>query len=263
MAVIREKPFVVKRINIVGTGTQGPQGPQGPPGPPGDSVAFPIDSDNVDYDGQTLTSILDLLTYTAININSFSNNVGKLEVGSQLDSINLNWSLNKTPVSQTITGTNVSSTPVAPGTTSQSFVGIGYDPDAITTAQYNLSVDDGTNTDNASTSVQFLNRRYWAALPLSPVSNSFILSMNKDGISSMQNSRVKTFTVSAGSSEYIWYCYPSRLGLSTIKDASTGFAIDMQSPVLFSFTNASGYTENYYVYRSTFDNLGNITVQVT
>lgn len=258
MSTIKNKPFVVQKISIVGTGTKGDPGPQGPQGPPGESVALPIDSDSILYDGQLLSDVLDSILYTAIDITALSSNISTIEVGSPLDAFTLSWTLNKSSiVSQQITGTNIPTTNPVTSARSQSFTGVAYDPNAIGSASYTLTVDDGTNTDNRSTSINFWNKRYWLAAPSTALSNAFILSMNSE----LSNSKSKNISYPVvGANDYLWYCYPSRLGTVTLTDAETGFPAGFNNPITFSFTNNSGFTEDYYVYRSTNAGLGAITV---
>jgi hypothetical protein len=52
-----------------------------------------------------------------------------------------------------------------------------------------------------------------------------------------------------GTGLYAFYCSPTRLG--TRKFTYGGFTGGFEEPVTVSVTNSAGYTENYYVYRST------------
>jgi hypothetical protein len=79
--------------------------------------------------------------------------------------------------------------------------------------------------------------------------------------SDLTNSVPITFTVTAGSGQYIVYSYPDRLGTASFTVG--GFSGGFNAPQTLSITNASGYTENYYVYRSVNSNLGTTTVVVT
>jgi len=71
--------------------------------------------------------------------------------------------------------------------------------------------------------------------------------------------------VTAGASEYLLFCFPKRLGEKSVDydfyDYSTGFLADFQSAETVSVTNANGYTEDYYCYRSTYTNLGATTIE--
>jgi hypothetical protein len=78
----------------------------------------------------------------------------------------------------------------------------------------------------------------------------------------LQNSKTYTFSINAGSGEYVYYAYPSRLGTATFTVG--GFANGFSTiPSTLSVTNSNGYSENYYIYRSSNANLGSNTVVVT
>jgi len=63
------------------------------------------------------------------------------------------------------------------------------------------------------------------------------------------NTRGRTITFGpAGAGEYVWYCYPKRLGTVTV--TIDGIPGGFQSPITLSITNDSGWTEDYYCYRS-------------
>lgn len=121
---------------------------------------------------------------------------------------------------------------------------------------FQLNATDGTNADTETQSVAFYNRRFWG---VSSVASGYS-EANIEGLANneLSNSKAKTFVVSPGSGEYIIFAYPSRLGATTFTVG--GFEGGFESPETVSITNASGYTEDYYVYRSTNPNLGSTTV---
>lgn len=71
-----------------------------------------------------------------------------------------------------------------------------------------------------------------------------------------------TFTITANSGEYIWYAYRVDAGTPnfSVNDFNGGFQIASTGT---SFTNASGFTEQYQIWRSDYPSLGAITVVVT
>ncbi len=77
----------------------------------------------------------------------------------------------------------------------------------------------------------------------------------------LQGNRNKNFTVTAGDGEYIYYACPTRYGTPVFKVG--GFEGGFELVSSGDFTNASGYTEPYQLWRSTNANLGTITVNVT
>jgi len=132
-------------------------------------------------------------------------------------------------------------------------------PSVGSTKTFTLNATDGTDNSTNTITYYFYNRRYWG---VSSTASSYIES-DIEGLANndLSNSRAKTFTVTASTGEYIIYSYPSRLGTATFTVG--GFEGGFQPPETVSVTNASGYTENYYVYRSTNTNLGATTVVVS
>jgi hypothetical protein len=122
---------------------------------------------------------------------------------------------------------------------------------------WTLNATDGTDSDTASISIAFYNRRFWG---VSSTASGYTEG-DIEGLANneLSNSKAKTFTVTAGAGEYICYAYPSRLG-TTIYYIG-GFLGGFNSPETVSVTNASGFTENYYIYSSVNDGLGETTVE--
>jgi hypothetical protein len=121
-----------------------------------------------------------------------------------------------------------------------------------------LSATDGVDPDTDTNVYYFYNNRHWGVDSSTSLDEAGIEGLaNKE----LSNSRAKTFTVTAAAGEYIWYCYPTRLGTATFTVG--GFEGGFESPLTVSVTNPSGYTENYYAYRSTNAGLGSTTVVVS
>ncbi len=80
--------------------------------------------------------------------------------------------------------------------------------------------------------------------------------------SSITNDNTQVWSsVTAGASEYIWFVFPKRLG--TVTFFVGGFEGGFEDPQTLSITNANGWTEDYYAYRSTQANLGATIVTTT
>ena len=181
---------------------------------------------------------LDALEYQGIKISSISASPTLCELGSSND-INISWSLNKTAEQQNINGTPVTGN-------SKQYTGVTSD------ATYTLNVSDGQTSATKSVVVSFANQIYYGA----SASTSSAASLNKI----LSNVKTRTVTVDAGADEYIIYAIPVRLG--TVSFFVSGFEGGFENPELKILTNASGYQEQYYVYRSTNKNLGETTVEV-
>jgi hypothetical protein len=126
------------------------------------------------------------------------------------------------------------------------------------TQAFTLAASKGSENATSSGTFSFWNRRFWG---VSSTTDSYSEADIEALTNELSNSRGKTFTVTAAAGEYILYSYPSRLGAATFTVG--GFEGGFGSPETLSITNASGYTEDYYVYRSTNSGLGATTVVVS
>jgi hypothetical protein len=136
-------------------------------------------------------------------------------------------------------------------------VNISY-PSVGGTVSFVLSATNGTQHPTASIIHYFNNDRYYG---LTTQTSGWTSSqVTAFGTSDLVNSIPLTFTVTAGSGQYIVNAYPSRLGTSTYFVG--GFAGGFLGPYTVSVTNGSGFTENYYVYVTVNQNLGLTTVTV-
>lgn len=163
---------------------------------------------------------------------------------------------NGPPTSSTITFTGWSNLAMAsPFATKVSAQAVNY-PSVGGSVVFNLNSAKSAESSSTSITHTFVNRIFYG---VSTVASGYT-EANIEGLAGtdLQDSKSKTFSVSPGASEYIIFAYPTRLGTATFTVG--GFAGGFQSPATVSITNASGYTENYYAYRSTNLNLGSTTV---
>lgn len=208
------------------------------------------ETQNINRDIAQLRRDVDDLLYEPINITGFTSSVSTAELGSTVNAVTLAWSLNKEPQALELEG------------------------DALDTALRELLVEDAhisanktwtlTATDERGTSssktasITFLNGVYYgvAAAP-ETVDSTFLLGLSKV----LSGTRARTITVDAGEDQYIWYAIPARLGACTFKVGGFEGGFDLVATI--DFTNASGYTEPYRVYRSAQSGLGKTTVEVS
>lgn len=197
-----------------------------------------------------------LTLYKKIDITSFTNNVGNVEKGSEVSSAVFSWTINKTPATLSLTkGGEPYSVQVAD--TSKT---IAFSPALTASSSFTLTATDSRSaSDSSSTSINFLNGRYYGigtVTSADDVNNAFVLGLTKE----LTSSRVKTFTVTAGAGQYIYYAIPSAFGTPSffVGGFEGGFSLLKN----FEFQNSKGYTESYNVYKSTNANLGNTTVEV-
>lgn len=153
------------------------------------------------------------------------------------------------------------------GWSSLTMTGAGFAGPTANTASANYPASPGSKTwtldatksaenDTEVLTINFYNYRFWGAtIAASGYTEAIVEGI---GNSELSNSKSKTFSVTAGAGEYIIFAYPTRLGTATFTVG--GFEGGFQSPETVSVTTASGYTENFYVYRSQNSGLGSTTV---
>lgn len=239
------------------TGPQGPQGIQGEKGDPGEGIPEVTADDEgkilIVKDRKWVLAYPENASsgYTAISITSFGHNAGTKEYGESVTDVVLSWSLNKAAKTLTLDGE-----PLDVSATSKSLSGLNITFDNNVTWTL-VATDERDAKSTRTTAIAFANGIYYgAAAEPAEYNSAFILGLTK----TLQNSKVSPFTVDAGEGEYIYYALPKRLGTCefTVGIFTGGFDLVATIP----FENASGYTEDYYIYRSDNANLGSTTVSV-
>lgn len=210
----------------------------------------------LDQGTKTLPDALDELNrdlqYIPIEILAFSNNIGVAEKGSTLNELTLKWQLNKDPETILMNGQVRADLKTLRSLTLKDM--------ALTADKtFMLQVrDEKGKTARKNTSVVFQNGVYYGVSEIpEEVNNTFMLSLSR----SLQGSRTKTFSTTSTEGQYVWYAFPSRYGTPVFNVG--GFDGGFTKAASISFTNASGYTEEYAVYRSDNGNLGTKTIKVT
>lgn len=203
-------------------------------------------------------SRLEELEYIPIKITAISNNYGNVEIGSTVSNPVFTWTLNKQPSFQEFRTYNsagaASDFAVVMPTDSRSYK---IEGDISSYLRFELTVKDGKNTVTASSAINFLNGVYYGAAVPATYNSTFILGLTKK----LASSKTGTVNVTAGDGQYIYYCYPARFGTASF--VVGGFTGGFELAGAVSFTNASGYTENYYVYKSEQAGLGALKVEVS
>lgn len=185
--------------------------------------------------------------YKPIVINSFTNNKNTQEMGATITDVTLNWALNKKAKTLTLDGADILITD-----TSKALTGQNITANKTFTLR---AVDEKDATATKTTVITFLNGVYWGAKGVpAQYDSAFILTLTKG----LQGNKNKTFTATAGENEYLFYALPTRYGVVTFNVG--GFDGGFTKVATVEFTNASGYTESYDIYRSDNANLGIQTV---
>lgn len=182
------------------------------------------------------------------DIASFTLTPAAIEIGNATASVTLAWTFYATPASLTLNG-------VSKSVSSSGETVTATDDGSTHQVTYTLATSIGSKTE----AFHFYPNLYWGVSSTagSPTS-AFVIGLASKQLS---GSKAKTFTVNAGSGQYIYFCSPVRYGQCAFK--SGGFEGGFEAAQTVSVTNASGHTENYYVYRSTNPGLGSTTITVS
>lgn len=111
----------------------------------------------------------------------------------------------------------------------------------------------GNSTLQLSASSNLINKLYYGKTS----GTSGFSESDVEGLANSPTSNDNTQTwssVTAGVGEYLLFAFPTRLGIPTFFVG--GFEGGFEAPETVSVTNINGYTESYYVWRSTNSNLG-------
>ena len=189
--------------------------------------------------------------YEPIKITSFSVSPTKVEMGGELEKATFKWAINKTPAKLTLNGAKTD-----PG---GSPLTMAFEPSITGNKTWTLiATDERAATASLSASVTFLNGVYYGAAALPDVIDSaFIQTLTKE----LSSTKKRTFTITVGAEKYFWYAVPTRLGECSFKVGGFAGGVPLVSTLLFE--NASGYAENYYVYRSANPGFGTKDVEVS
>ena len=217
-----------------------------------------------------------LSLYKAIAVNYLTLNKDAVyEIGTAVTGLDAAWALNKTPAEQTITATGVTgsedtviienigadvrSTTGLTGNAATQWNGVKTQEKTSGTLTVVLTVKDDRGVAASKTaSIQWLNGVYTGAAEApATIDSAFIRTLTK----SLQSGKGKTFTVNAATGAYIWYACPVSYGTPNFNVG--GFDGGFSKVATFDFTNSSGYTEEYQVWRSDNAGLGSTTVKVS
>ena len=197
------------------------------------------------------------MSYSAITITSFTASPAQAEMGSTVAEVTLAYVLNKVPASVKIDGTDAEA--VRSGFVHLTGQTLRENKTWTLVAMDNGSASQAPATATKAASLTFLNRVYFgAAAAPSAVNSAFLLGLAN---AVLTNTKARNFTVNAGAGQHIWYAVPARLGACAFKVG--GFDGGFTLAGTISHTNASGYTEEYNVYRSDNANLGSTAVTVS
>ena len=189
---------------------------------------------SVPYGSGTVASALDQLLYVPPTA-SFSLSVGTVEIGSVVDTVVATWSFNKAMTSATLTDATIT-----PADTTHTFSSLGL----TSNKTYTLGFSDGTNSSSVSRTVAFSPKRYWGVNISDSLDDAGILALSSE----FSASKSKSITYNCTGGRYFYFCYPTTSGIPANVTVG-GLAFSDYTVTVQSFTNASGYVQNYNVVR--------------
>ena len=188
-------------------------------------------------------------------IQSFSANPSVVTLGRKVYQVVLNWSLQKTPKALYIGNTQIDKT-----LTSYT---IDYPEDAPLAAStsWTLRATFASQDFTKTASTSFLNYIYYGVAANTTANN--ITSILSSLTAERRGTASKTFTVTSGENQYVYYICPTRLAPNGCTIKNQGMSNALPEIGRISIKNEEEYNEEYIVYKSNYSNLGTQTFEVT
>ena len=203
----------------------------------------------IDNVKKALDKLFNKVYYVAPQITSFTMTPSTTvyEVGQTVNSLVFNWTTNKDIASQTLTDCVLTDETVRTAT---------YNTPLSANKTFTLSINDGENTSNKSLSIAFRHKFYWgnATLP-DTFDSAFILGLPK---SQFATGKTGTYSMTLGTDEYGFLAYPVSFGTIEVVNIG-GFDTEVVDCGTIDFTNASGNTTAFKIYRTGRSGLGSIS----
>lgn len=200
--------------------------------------------------------MIDDLAYVKIAFTAGSVTHATNEIGSTITEFSVTWTLNKTPKSQKIKFGSEPEEILTPDARSKNYSGknVSSNMTIVITA-----TDERDASVSRTLTINFQPKVYWGvAAGKEAYTDEDLLGLSGNALAS---GKARTFTVNARADQYILYAIPSSFGVPTFK--VNGFEGGFVKANTFEHTNASGYSQNYDVWKSVNQNLGNTQVVVT
>lgn len=186
----------------------------------------------------------DPAVYVDPTIVSFTASPAIAEMGATVAAVVLRWQIAKDPLTLKVAGQMLpNNTPqlavTGPFTTNQSWA---------------MSCADAQKSTSAKTTLAFVNANYLGFAPTAPATSADILALD---MTDYAGAKTGSVTIGDPSGKLFVFAYPARYGAlrKVLLDAPTGLWQPPTEEIAFtdytvttvSFTNRSGFTENYCV----------------
>lgn len=199
--------------------------------------------------------IVDDLNYKKITINSLTATNSSNEIGATVTASEVTWSLSKTPKTQKIKFGSESEETLSTSARNKSYTGKSV---KANTSIVLTVTDERDAVVTKTVNISFQPKVYWGiADNKASYASADILALDNSALAS---SRTRTFTVNASTGKHIIYAIPSSFGTPVFNVG--GFDGGFIKVGTVAHTNASGYEQNYDVWKSVNAGLGDTTVVV-
>ena len=202
---------------------------------------------------QAVDKILAKIYYEEPKITSFTMtpSTDVYEIGTVIpaNTIEFSWAVNKEIKSQALTDCTVAADDRS----------ATYGAELTNTKTFVLTVSDGEKAATASKKISFLNKGYWGSAAIPDEYNSeFVLGLSG---SKFVTGKAGTYSMSVVAGEYGFIALPTSFG--TVSSVWIGgFEVTVETAATISFTNESGKTSSYNIYKTGRSGLGSITMEI-
>ena len=199
--------------------------------------------------------MIDDLAYVKIAITAGSATNSSNEIGATVTETTVKFSLNKTPKTLKIKFGSESEETLATSARSKAYTGksVKANTNIVITA-----TDERDATATRTVTISFQPKVYWGVADnKASYASADILALEGSALASNRN---RTFSANAGTGKHIIYAIPSSFGTPTFNVG--GFDGVFITVGTIEHTNASGYKQNYDVWKSVNAGLGQTSVTV-
>lgn len=199
--------------------------------------------------------MIDDLAYVKIAITAGSATNSSNEIGATVTETTVNFTLNKEPKTLKIKFGSETEETLATSARSKAYTGksVKANTNIVITA-----TDERDATATRTVTISFQPKVYWGVADnKASYASTDILALEGSALASNRN---RTFSANAGTGKHIIYAIPSSFGTPTFNVG--GFDGGFIKVGTIEHTNASGYKQNYDVWKSVNAGLGQTSVTV-
>ena len=152
---------------------------------------------------------------------------------------------------------------ISPFTNASAIGSVSYPTTSGGTVTFTATANSTSGSGSASRSLSFLNYFYSGVSSNSNVDATGLTSLGSVTKELRSNNNGDSFTANAADGEYIYYAYPSKYGESEFSVGNFPGGFELLHGGAVSHTNESGFTEDYFIYKTINTGLGNTVVSVS